>query len=89
MTSLVDKTAHEIALGLDQFLLDRQPNELVVVYFSCHGFKDANGRFHFAATNTTRLFPSTALDDHTVLRRLDDCRAKQQVLFRSSAGKNI
>jgi hypothetical protein len=36
VTSIVDRPAHEVRIAIDEFLDSRTPEDLVVVYFSCH-----------------------------------------------------
>ncbi|MET9078203.1 caspase family protein [Streptomyces sp. NPDC004232] len=82
VTSLVDRPAHDIRVGVEDFLAERAAGDLVVVYLSCHGVRDAPGRLYFAAADTlkTRL-PSTGVESQWLLDRLDECRARRQVLI--------
>ncbi|MBN1174860.1 MAG: caspase family protein [Micromonosporaceae bacterium] len=82
VTCLVDQPEPQIRRVVDGFLADRTPGDLVLIYLSCHGVLDPRGRLYFAATDTvgTRL-PSTAVESGWLLDRLEDCRARQQVLI--------
>jgi hypothetical protein len=37
---------------IEAFCSDRTPDDLLLLYFSCHGIKDATGRLYFAMANT-------------------------------------
>ena len=52
VTSLIDRTAQEIRLAVEDFLEGRGPADLIVVYLSCHGLLDRQDRLYFAATDT-------------------------------------
>jgi uncharacterized membrane protein len=49
---VVNRPAHEVKAVIEDFLADRSPDDVLLLYFSCHGVKDDVGRLHFAATNT-------------------------------------
>ena len=81
VTSLIDRDAHDIRVGVEEFIADRAPDDLLVVYLSCHGVRDAPGRLYFAAADTRKtLLASTGVESQWVLDRLDECRARRQVL---------
>ncbi|MBS2537243.1 caspase family protein [Catenulispora sp. NF23] len=82
VTTLVDPEVHALRIAVDDFLSGRGPGEVVVVYLSCHGLLDARRRLYFAATDTNKArLPSTSLDAQWLLERLDDCRARRQILI--------
>jgi hypothetical protein len=82
VTSIIDRGVQELRQSVDDFLSGRSPDEFVVVYLSCHGITDSRRRLYFAAADTkkTRL-ASTGLASSWVLDRLDECRARKQVLI--------
>jgi hypothetical protein len=71
VTSVVDRPAHKVRIAIDEFLDSRTPQNLVVVYFSCHGVTVAH-RLHFAATDTFKSrLASTGVDSVWVHNRLE------------------
>lgn len=82
VTSIVDRAHHEVRLGIEDFLADRGPDDLVLLYLSCHGVKDARGRLFFTAADTrkTRL-AATGVASEWLFEQLDDCRARRQVVI--------
>ncbi|GAA2137374.1 hypothetical protein GCM10009760_17810 [Kitasatospora kazusensis] len=82
VTSLLDRSAHEIRMGVEDFLSGRATGDLLVVYLSCHGVRDARGRLYFAAADTDKAhLSSTGIESLWLLERLDECRARRQVLI--------
>lgn len=79
---VLDEPEHRIRREIDDFLADRGPDDMVLLYLSCHGLLDARGRLFFAATDTrkTRL-SSSAIESAWLLDRLDECRARRQILI--------
>ena len=82
VTSVIDADAQQIRLAVDGFLTDCRPNDLALVYLSCHGLMDARRRLYFAATDTLkdRLAP-TGLEGDWLLDQLEECRARRQVVI--------
>jgi hypothetical protein len=82
VTSVLDRSAQEIRLAVEEFLSDRRPDDLVVVYLSCHGLVDARRRLYFAATDTQKnRLASTGVEAEWLLDQLEDCRARRQVVI--------
>jgi len=50
--TLVNEPCDVVAQELEAFCSDRTPDDLLLLYFSCHGIKDAAGRLYFAMANT-------------------------------------
>ncbi|MDI2130314.1 caspase, EACC1-associated type [Yinghuangia seranimata] len=81
VTSLVDRRHHEIKHDVDEFLASRKADELVVVYLTTHGLRDARGRLYFAATDTRKArLASTTVEAPWLLDQLDECPARSQVV---------
>jgi outer membrane protein assembly factor BamD (BamD/ComL family) len=60
-------------LGLD---------DLAVLYFSCHGLKDQNGRLYLATVDTDHRFPeASAVEDQFIRDRMEQSRSRRQVLI--------
>jgi hypothetical protein len=85
VSELLDKNKNDIEEALDHFLSARQPGETVVVYLSCHGLQTKQGELFFAAANTRiDAIPATALEARWLTDRLDECRARRQVVILDS-----
>lgn len=82
VTQVIDETAQDVRLAFEEFLAHRAPNDLVVVYVSCHGLIDARRRLYFAAADTRKdRLAATGVEAQWLLDQLDDCRARRQVVI--------
>jgi hypothetical protein len=82
VTRVLDRTAHEIRLAVQDFLDGRGREDLVVVYLSCHGLLDKHDRLYFAGTDTREdHLPSTGVEAAWLGDRLDESRAARQVVI--------
>src|SRR6476659_3472768 len=54
VTRVVDATAQQIRLAVEEFTSDRLVDDLLVVFLSCHGLIDQRRRLYFAATDTMK-----------------------------------
>src|SRR5262249_8545982 len=80
--SALDRPEYEIRRAIGTFLSGRGVDDLVMVYLSCHGVLDARGRLYFAATGTVKAqLSSTGVESVWLLDRLEECRARRQVLI--------
>ncbi|MEU4801398.1 TCP-1/cpn60 chaperonin family protein [Actinosynnema sp. NPDC023587] len=78
---LRDAADDEIRRGVEDVLAARSPDDLVLVYFSCHGLTTPTRRLYFAAANTVRDRPAgSAVPRSFVHEQLEDCRAAGRVL---------
>jgi uncharacterized caspase-like protein len=85
VTELLDKNKNDIEEALARFLAAPQPGETVVVYLSCHGLQTKWGALYFAAANTSiDAIPATAVEARWLTDRLDECRARRQVVILDS-----
>jgi Uncharacterized protein containing caspase domain len=67
--------------GIEEFCSGRQPDDQLLVYLSCHGLLDGNGRLYYAAADTRQQsLAATAVSAAWLTERLDDCRARSQIL---------
>jgi uncharacterized caspase-like protein len=57
--TVVDGSSVDVRRAVDDFLSDRDRADLLLMYFSCHGLKDEQGRLYFAARDTRRTRLST------------------------------
>jgi hypothetical protein len=82
VTSVIDGTAQQVRLAVVEFLTERSPDDLLVVYLSCHGLVDLRRRLYFAAADTLKSrLAATGVEAQWLLDQLEDCRARQQVLI--------
>ncbi|SDO09681.1 caspase, EACC1-associated type [Lentzea jiangxiensis] len=92
---VVDAPDHEIRKALENALAERDADDLVLVYFSCHGVKTPQQRLYFAATNTQQDRPAGTAVARTFVNELfEDCRAAGRILlldccFSGAYGKGI
>ena len=85
VTTVIDQPAHQVRLALEDFLNGRGTGDLLLVYLSCHGLKDARNRLYFAATDTRKdRLGSTGVEAAWILDQLEHCRARRQVLILDS-----
>jgi AAA domain (Cdc48 subfamily)/C-terminal, D2-small domain, of ClpB protein/Caspase domain len=77
----INATSAEVQEGIEDFCADRHPNDQLLIYLSCHGVLDSNGRLYYAAANTRRQrLAATAVAAAWLNERLEDCRARSQLL---------
>ena len=80
--TLLNKPAHEVNLAVEEFFADRQPDDLLLLHFSCHGVKDEDGDLYFAMADTLlRRLAATAVAADFVNRRMSRSRSKRVVLL--------
>jgi hypothetical protein len=81
VTSVIDQDAQQIRLAVDEFLTDRRPEDLLLLYLSCHGLVDLRRRLYFAARDTVKdRLAASGVEAHWLLDQLEDCRARRQVV---------
>jgi hypothetical protein len=67
---------------LEDFLRDRSENETCLLYFSGHGFIDANGALYLCTTNASFKRPKTStIPANFVSGLIDECQSKRVVLL--------
>jgi len=80
--TLLNQPAHEVNEAVEEFFVDRSPDHLLLLHFSCHGIKDRDGDLYFAMANTKlRLLGATAVAANFVNRRMTQSRSRRIVLF--------
>jgi hypothetical protein len=81
VTSLVNGNAHQVRLAIVEFLTECRPNDVALIYLSCHGLVDVRRRLYFAAIDTLKnRLPATGIEAHWLLDQLEECRARRQVV---------
>jgi hypothetical protein len=82
VTSVVNRSAMDIRLAVQDFLEGRDRHDLAVVYLSCHGLLDKWDRLYFAAADTrTDRLASTGVEAEWLSARLEECRAASKVVI--------
>ena len=82
VTKVIDGGQREIRERIEDFLAARGREEMAVVYLSCRGVLDGQGRLYFAAADTVQAkLASTGMDSSWLLDRLEECRAARQLVI--------
>lgn len=80
--SLVNEPAHVVTEAVEEFFTDRGTEDLLLLHFSCHGVKDADGELYFAVANTKlRCLGATGVAADFVNRRMNRSRSRRIVLL--------
>src|SRR6476660_3455369 len=76
VTTMIDQSAHQIRLAVEDFLAGRGTGDLLLV---------AHRRLYFAATDTRKdRLGATGVEAAWVLDQLEHCRARRQILILDS-----
>lgn len=82
VSRLHDTPEHIIRKSLDRFFANRQSNDTLLLYFSCHGLKDDDGRLYFATSDTDMdSLRATAISARFVNELVEDCRSRRVMLI--------
>lgn len=81
--SHIDCTTQQAKLAMETFLQQaRVDDALNMVYFSCHGLRDRQGRLHFAFSDTEQGYPgATAVAAEWVRDQISASRSKSTVVL--------
>lgn len=80
--TVVNQPGAVVQQELERFFSDRKPDDLLLLYFSCHGVKDAAGRLYFVTSNTTfDLLRSTGISASFVSEQMEYSRSKRIVVL--------
>lgn len=80
--TLINETSYRVSEAIEAFLADRDRDDLLLLYFSGHGIKDADGQLYFATCNTQhKLLRSTAIWANFVNDLMRQSRSRRQVLL--------
>ena len=76
------KTSQDIRLAIYKFLRNRDVDDLILVYVTCHGLLDHHRRLYFAATDTQKnRLSATAIDSRLLAESMEECRARRQIII--------
>jgi uncharacterized caspase-like protein len=80
--TLIDQPSGTVREQIVDFFGNRKPDDLLLLYFSCHGVLDAKGQLYFVATNTARdRLPANGVSARWVKEQMDDSRSQRIVLL--------
>jgi uncharacterized caspase-like protein len=76
--TLFNRPAHEVQLAVEDVLADRGKDDLVLLYFSCHGVKHPSGRLYFATSTTRRdRLAATAVPSEFLKEQIDHSTSRR------------
>jgi hypothetical protein len=79
---LRNEPAYVINEALEEFFADRHRDDVLLVYFSCHGVKDESGQLYLAAASTKlRRLAATGVSANFVNQQMDRTRSRRVVLL--------
>jgi hypothetical protein len=82
VTQAIDQPEVQIRRAIGRLCSNRTPDELILIYLSCHGLLDARGQLYFAASDTEKDgLGATAIKSTWLLEQLDECRARRQIVI--------
>lgn len=79
--TLINEPHYRVGEAISELYRDRHRDDLTVLYFTCHGLKDDDGRLYLATANTRReslLF--TSLPAEQIDQAMSACASHQRVL---------
>ena len=82
VSRLVDRSTEDLKKEIEGFFADARRDDLLLLYFSCHGVLSQSRRFYFATTTTAlNLLRATAIEDSFVNDVMQHSRARSIVLI--------
>lgn len=82
VTPLINQNETRVRRAISEFLTDKKPDDLVLLYFSGHGILDDRGRLYLALKDTqVNLLKATSLPSSFLTDEMDSCRSKRQILI--------
>jgi hypothetical protein len=79
---LEDKASYEVNQAIERFFASASLNDLVLLYFSGHGFKDDGNRlFMVTRDSQPNLLGSTAVSAQFVRDQLERCRSRRKIVI--------
>jgi len=82
VNTLLGNQSGAVKVAIEEFFADRKPDDLLLLYFSCHGILDSGRRLHFVARETNKqLLDSTGISAQWVKERMDRSRSQRIVLL--------
>lgn len=82
VSRLVDRPTEELKMEIEAFFGNALRDDLLLLYFSCHGVLSQSRRFYFATASTAlNLLRATAIEDSFVNDVVQHSRARSVVLI--------
>ncbi len=80
--TLLNEPSQAVRDRIVEFFDNRKPDDLLLLYFSCHGILDLKGQLYFGAANTTRdALAANGVSARWVKEQMDDSRSQRIVLL--------
>ncbi|WP_405188959.1 type VII secretion protein EccCb [Streptomyces anulatus] len=80
--TLTNRPKDEVERQIESLLSNRDPDDLVLLYLSCHGIRTDSGRLFFATVSTDLSLPqSTAVRADLIHHLLDECEARTKIVL--------
>lgn len=80
--ALVNEPGHLVSEEIEGFFADRRLDDLLVLYFSCHGIRDPAGNLYFAASTTkANRLAATGISSAFVYDQVERCRSRRIILL--------
>jgi ABC-type branched-subunit amino acid transport system substrate-binding protein len=82
VATLCNEESNTIRVKIEQFFANRKPDDLLLLYFSCHGIRDPSGQLYFVARDTRKeLLSSRGISAKWVKEQMDGSRSQRIVLL--------
>ncbi len=82
---ILNQPAHKANRAIEAFFSERSRDDLLLLYFSCHGVKDEKGQLYFATTDTERKYLRTSsIPAPFVNEIMRDSYSRRQILLLDS-----
>jgi Caspase domain len=79
---VINESAQHVRDEVERFFSSREPEDLLLLYFACHGVKDRRNRLYFAMSDTRLdLLASRGIASHFVNEQSEACRSRRIVLI--------
>jgi hypothetical protein len=80
--TVVDQPAHVVNRAIQRFFDNRKPNDLLLLFLSCHAITSSDGATYFAATNTERRrLEETATSARMLKESIDRSHARETIVM--------
>jgi hypothetical protein len=78
----LNQPAHAVGLAIEDFFSERGRDDLLLLYFSCHGVKHQSGRLYFATSTTRRdRLAATAVSSEFVKEQIDHSLSRRVLVL--------
>lgn len=80
--TLLNEPSERVREQIEGFFANSKPDDLLLLYFSCHGDLDPRGRLYFVAANTKKKRPhALGIAARWVKEQMDESRSQRIVLL--------